>query len=78
MEERFKMATLKYECKLDIAARLREGTTTTCSLDLTKLVPLSGYIGDALVNVLFTELPSADVNKRWGQYSGGCCKRRRV
>jgi hypothetical protein len=29
-------------------------------------------ISDVLVNILFTERPSADVNKRRGQYSGGC------
>jgi hypothetical protein len=65
--------TLKYDCKLDMAGILSEGTTSSCSLDLAdlvKLVPFSGYRGDVLVNVLFTELSSTDVNKRRSQYSG--------
>jgi hypothetical protein len=78
VEERFKTVTLKYEYKLDKEGRLSEGTTTNCSLDLAKFVPFSGCIGDVLINVLFTELPSVDVNERRGQYSGGCCRRRCV
>lgn len=76
MEERFETVTLKYECKLYIEGKVSEGTTTNQSLDLAKLVPFSRYICDVLVNVLLTELPSADVNKRRDQYSGGCCRRR--